>query len=70
MSQVQTPVDPRYLTFGAWADAMRVQNRNLPRGEMPWVAWGQQAQQFEPDWPDPRRFADWRAYAAACMGVV
>lgn len=72
MAMVQTAIDPRALAFRPWAEAIRLQNSDLPRppDEGGWVRWALSTTQFEINAPDPRYFQHWQDWAAAWMQAV
>lgn len=72
MATVQTAIDPSYLTFTHWAEAMRLQNQNFPRpgGEPTWKDWARQVAEFDVDAPNPATFATWQSWALAWLRAV
>lgn len=60
-------VDPRFLPFTAWADAVIIENGLLPQagGEDSWKVWATQVAMVDNTVPDPVPFADWRSWALA-----
>lgn len=61
-------VDPRFLPFIAWADAVVLESSSiLPQAgsEDSWKAWATQVAGVDTTVPDPIPFADWRSWALA-----